>query len=42
MSEAVRTMPDDRRGLYTGWFVGGLVILAVFVAGAAFWFMYHP
>ena len=25
-----------------GWIAGALVILAVLVVGAAFWFMHHP
>ncbi len=33
---------DERRGANTGWLVGGLLILAVFVAGGVFWFTYHP
>lgn len=37
-----RMSSDDAKGSYTGWLVGGLLILAVLVVGAAFWFSYHP
>jgi hypothetical protein len=30
------------RSEYTGWIVGGIVILGVLAVGAAFWFSHHP
>lgn len=33
---------DGDRKAYAGWLAGGLVVLAAFVIGAAFWFRYHP
>ena len=33
-------MKEPRPNL--GWILGGLVVLGVFVVGAAFWFSYHP
>lgn len=33
---------SEAPGAYTGWIVGGLLILAVFGVGAVFWFMHHP
>lgn len=33
---------EGSRGANLGWVIGGLVILAVFAVGGAFWFMFHP
>lgn len=30
------------RGANLGWVIGGVVIVAIFVVGGAFWFMFHP
>jgi len=34
--------PPGRLSRDAGWIAGGLVIAAVLVIGAAFWFMHHP
>ncbi|MGC2360285.1 MAG: hypothetical protein WA691_08310 [Thermoplasmata archaeon] len=33
---------DQNRGANKGWIAGALVVVAVLVIGAAFWFSYHP
>jgi hypothetical protein len=35
------SVADSARGANLGWVAGALVILAVFVVGAVFWFSYH-
>ncbi len=42
ISRASPAAADASRGANLGWIIGGLVILAIFVVGSAFWFMYHP
>jgi len=34
--------PEDDRGRYLGWAIGGILILGVLAVGATFWFIYHP
>ena len=41
MTSAGRSTQENSGGLYLGWVVGGLLILAIFAVGAAFWFIYH-
>jgi hypothetical protein len=42
MASPPPTPLDDDRGAYTGWLVGGLIILAVLAIGGGLWFHYHP
>jgi hypothetical protein len=42
MAGADRTAFEDDSGVYTGWIVGGLIILAVVVVMGGLWFHYHP
>ena len=42
MSGSNQATYDDARASYGGWVAGTLVILGVFLVGAAFWFMHHP
>jgi hypothetical protein len=32
----------DQPSPYRGWLIGFLLIIAVFVVGATFWFIFHP
>ena len=32
----------SERSAYLGWMVAGVILLAVTVAAAAVWFMFHP
>jgi hypothetical protein len=41
VSEIGGVARDDARGAIVGWAAGALLILAVFVVGAVFWFSYH-
>jgi hypothetical protein len=34
--------PESALSRNAGWIASGVVIAAVFVVGAAFWFTYHP
>lgn len=42
MTGTAASWMDDDRGAYTGWLVGGLIILIVLGIGAGLWFHYHP
>ena len=42
MTDSAAAFEEGDRRAYSGWLVGVLVILAVMVIGAAFWFRYHP
>ena len=42
MSASAARGYDDARSANLGWIAAALVILGVFVVGAAFWFRYHP
>lgn len=33
---------ESARTANAGWVAGGLIVLAIFAAGAFFWFTYHP
>ena len=42
MSTSTRDFPGKESRPNLGWTLGGLVVLGVFVVGAALWFSYHP
>ena len=42
MPDSAASYDEGDRRAHVGWIVGGLLILAVMVIGAGFWFAHHP
>ena len=42
VGETTEPGPEDDYNPNMGWIVAGLIVAAIFVVGAAFWFTFHP